>query len=346
MKTLHSYLPRCAAAALLASALAASSGTAAEKKPPTIVVAKTQADRISYWQPAMGDGLAQMIITELNKLDNVKVLESVALDDLREERRLGETGEVAGGEAVKKGQWKGADYTFKSVVTRFGAKESNFGGGGGLPLPGVRRALPGFGGFSVRKSEHEVQIDWRIVDNASREVVKGASGSAVGIENGGGFNFNTWGGGGFSNNREFMDSALGKATVKALTQIIETVKKLDLSSGARSVNAEAEVKSATLALRTVRGAVELVDGKDVWVSLGSKNGFSKGDKVKIYQPVEKKNQQGKVVLTTYKEAGEIVLTKVQKDKSMGAYSGAASIGEGWAAADAAIDIDTIEDAGK
>ena len=41
--------------------------------------------------------------------------------------------------------------------------------------------------------------------------------------------------------------------------------------------------------------------------------------------------------------GEIVLTKVQKDKSMGAYSGTAGIGEGWAAADAAIDIDTIED---
>ena len=329
---------------LLALALNVTSANAAEKKVPTIVVAKTQGDRISYWQPAMGDGLAQMIITELNKLDNVKVLESVALEDLREERRLGENGEVAVGEAVKKGQWKGADYMFKSVVTRFGAKESNYGGsGGGIPIPGARRILPGFGGFSVNKSEHEVQIDWRIVDNASREVLKGASGSAVGVEKGGGFNFGTWGGGGFSNNREFMDSALGKATVKAITEIIETVKKIDLASGARSVNAEAEAKSATLALRNVRGAVELVDGKDIWVSLGSKNGFSKGDKVKIYQPIEKKNQQGKVVLTTFKEAGEIVLTKVQKDKSMGAYSGTAGIGEGWTAADAAIDIDTIED---
>src|SRR5207245_4908621 len=102
-----------------------------------------------------------------------KVLESVALDDLRAERALGDSGEVSQSESVKKGQWKGADYTFKSTVTRFGNKENNFGGGGFLPR------LPfGVGGFSVRKSENEVQIDWRIVDNASREVVQGAIGRA------------------------------------------------------------------------------------------------------------------------------------------------------------------------
>src|SRR5256885_11294606 len=97
----------------------------------------------------MGDGLAQMMITELNKLDNVKVLESVALDDLRTERNLGENGEVAASEAVKKGQWKGADYTFKSVVTRFGSKESNYGGRG-PPVAG-RGVLGGLAGKLSRQ---------------------------------------------------------------------------------------------------------------------------------------------------------------------------------------------------
>jgi hypothetical protein len=36
----------------------------------------------------------------------VKVLEFIALDDLRTERNLGENGEVAATEAVKKGRWK------------------------------------------------------------------------------------------------------------------------------------------------------------------------------------------------------------------------------------------------
>jgi len=155
--------------------LAASQSHAAEVKvAPTISVAKTEATGVAYWQPAMGEGLAQMMITELGNLPNFKVLESVALDDLRAERALGDSGEVSQAESVKKGQWKGADYTFKSTVTRFGSKENNYGGGGFAPR------LPfGVGGFSVKKSENEVQIDWRIIDNASREIVSGATGRAV-----------------------------------------------------------------------------------------------------------------------------------------------------------------------
>src|SRR6185369_7258461 len=84
---------------------------------PTISVAKTTGTAGPYnpnWQPAMGDGLAQMMITELGKLGNFRVLESVALDDLREERKLGESGEVASSKAVTKGGYEAADYMLKT----------------------------------------------------------------------------------------------------------------------------------------------------------------------------------------------------------------------------------------
>jgi curli biogenesis system outer membrane secretion channel CsgG len=300
-------------------------------------VAKTEASSVASWQPAMGEGLAQMLITELNNLPNFKVLESVALDDLRAERALGESGEVSQSESVKKGQWKGADYTFKSTVTRFGSKEQNYGGNGGVPVPFVG----GFG-FSVRKSENEVQIDWRVIDNASREIVKGASGRAVGVEKGSGFNFSSWHGGGFNDNREFMDSALGKATMKAIAQIIQQVSVLQVGPGARTLNGAAEAAAGAAALRNIKGTVKLVEGKEIWVSLGSNNGFAKGDKVKIYKPVEKKNKKGEVIATTYEPVGEIILLKVQKDKSMGEYSGAAQISEDWAATDATVDIEKLD----
>jgi curli biogenesis system outer membrane secretion channel CsgG len=304
---------------------------------PTISVAKTEAKGVAYWQPAMGEGLAQMMITELGNLPNFKVLESVALDDLRAERALGESGEVSQAESVKKGQWKGADYTFKSTVTRFGSKENNYGGGGYVPK------LPfGVGGFSVKKSENEVQIDWRIIDNASREIVSGATGRAVGVESGTGFNFSSYHGGGFSDNREFMDSALGKATMKAITQIVEKLKTLDIGPGARTQNAANAANAANSALRNVKGVVKLVEGKEVWVSLGANNGFAKGDKVKIYKPVDKKNKKGEVIATTYEFVTEITLIKVQKDKSMGEYSGTTEIGEDWAATDAAVDIEKLD----
>ena len=73
--------------------------------------------------------------TELVRLTNLKVLESVALDDLREERALGESGEVNKAERIKKGEWKGAEYTFKTTITRFGADQSSFGGSGPLHIP-------------------------------------------------------------------------------------------------------------------------------------------------------------------------------------------------------------------
>ena len=92
----------------------------------------------------------------------------------------------------------------------------------------------------------------------------------------------------------------------------------------------------------MKGAVQLVDGKEIWVSLGSKNGFQKGDKLKIYKPVEKKNSKGVVVATTYEVVGEITLTKVQKDKSMGEYSGGAQISEDWAVTDASVDIEKLD----
>jgi curli biogenesis system outer membrane secretion channel CsgG len=323
--------------ALLLTTLIFSAAQVRADDKPTISVAKTESTGVASWQPAMGEGLAQMIITELNSLPNFHVLESVGLDDLRAEQALGNSGEVAASESVKKGQWKGADYTFKSTVTRFGSKDQNFGGGGG----GLIRGLP-FGGFSVHKSENEVQIDWRIVDNASREIVPGASGRAVGVESGTGFNFSSYNGGGFSNSREFMDSALGKATMKAIAQITEKVRTLDVGPGARSINNANEVAAASAALKNIKGTVKMVDGKQIWVSLGSTNGFVKGDKVKIYQPIEKKNKKGEVVATSYEPVGEIILLKVQKDKSMGEYTGTVAINEDWAATDSAVDIDKLE----
>jgi curli biogenesis system outer membrane secretion channel CsgG len=307
---------------------------AADKPIPTLSIAPTKAQDIAYWQPSMGEGLAQMLVTEFNNLPNFKVLESLALDDLRAERELGEKGEVAANEAVQKGQWKGADYTFKTVVTRFGAKDKSYGGGGSWVsgLPNVR----------IKTSESEVQIDWRIIDNATREVVPGGSGRASGIEKGTSWNFSSWNGGGFSNNREFRDSALGKATMKAIAQIVDQVKKLDVGPGGRTLAAQSAAAEKAATMRNVKGAVQMVDGKEIWVSLGSKNGFQKGDKLKIYKPIEKKNSKGVVVATTYEVVGEITLEKVQKDKSMGEYSGAAQISEDWAVTDSDVDIEKLE----
>jgi curli biogenesis system outer membrane secretion channel CsgG len=308
---------------------------------PTLSVAKCES-QLPNWQPAIGQGLADMMITELNKLPQVQVLESVALDDLREERALGEKGEVSEAESVKKGNWKGADYTFKSTITRFGSKESSFGGGGlNLPVPG------GFGKFKVNNRENEVQIDWRLIDNSTRVIIK--SDRAVGLEKGGGFSFGALGDSGFSQNREFLDSALGKATMKALAQIVEQLNtwtppaksgRDEVADAAAAANAKKDA-AATAEKRKAKGEVLLVEEGKVMVSLGSQQGIQKGDKVKIYRSVEKKNKAGKVIATEYEPVVEVEITKVQKDRAWGAYSGTSKIEEGFAAALSGVDIDDL-----
>lgn len=333
-RTVFAFWPGVAVAALFLNAAQAADL-------PTVSVARTESSGVAAWQPAMGDGLAQMMITELSKLPNLKVLESVALEDLREERRLGESGEVSEKESVKKGGWAGADYTLITKVTRFGAKESKFGGGGiGIPIPGGGR-------FKVSGSEHEVQIDWRLSDNASRAVVK--ADRSIGVESGKNFNFGTIIGGGFSESREFMDSALGKATMKAIADITSKLRQMQLAPGTRqqaiaaseAEKAQAQV-AAKSAMRKTKGTVKLVEGKEVWVSLGSSQGFAKGEKVKIYKPIEKKNKKGEVIATTYEAVGEITLTKVQKEQSQGTLDSSATVEEGWAAVDPSVDTDELE----
>ena len=302
---------------VLTCPLGSISAQVAEK--PTMSVAKTQATGVTKWQPSMGDGLAQMFITELTKLNNFKVLESVALDDVRTEQGLGKSGEVADSESVKTGNWKGADYTFKSTVTRFGSKTSR----------------SGFGPVRVTTTLNEVQVDWRIIDNATRDIV--ASGRGEGTEKGNGVV--VFGNG--TDNHEFMDSALGKATMKAISNIVDKVAPLNLAPGKRGVVNAANAEATKLALRSVKGLVKLVDGKEIWVSLGATNGFATGDKIKIYKPIEKKNSKGEVITTAYQEAAEIVLSKVQDAMSMGEYTGPATISEDWAAAYAGLDIDKL-----
>src|SRR6478672_8229660 len=161
-----------AAATALARLCLIANASAADNKPlPTVSVAPTKPKaNIAYWQPAMGEGLAQMMVTKLSELPNMRVLETLHLDDLRSERQLGESGEVSEGESVKKGTWKGADYTFVTELTRFGSKENTYGGGGWVP------GLPLVGHVSIKKSQNDVLLVWRIIDNATREIVPGASG--------------------------------------------------------------------------------------------------------------------------------------------------------------------------
>jgi len=300
---------------------------------PSIFVAPLTGDlaQIQGWQPALGEGLAEMIITKLTKSGKFEVLESTNLNDLIGEVKLGEEGYVGGGEAVKKGGFAGADYMFVGKVTRFGSKAQDVNLGGFIPGSG--------GALGIKTSTSDVQINWRIVDAATR--VAKASGSAVGKENGVGFDIGVGVDGHGGNigfgNREFMNSALGKATVKALDQVMAEVLRTSLPvSGRRqqlAATEQAKVQKAAAeasALRKTPGKILAAPGGGIVIlSLGSAQGWGGGDKIKLYEPTEIKNTAGEVVYTEKKLRGEAVLEDVQEKSSKARVPDDLKAAEGW-----------------
>jgi curli biogenesis system outer membrane secretion channel CsgG len=307
---------------------------------PSLFVRPLDGDlsQIQGWQPALGEGLAEMLITEITKLNKFEVLESTALADLAKEIDLGTSGYVGKDEKVDKGGWKGADFMFVGKVTRFGANKTGVNLGGFVP--------GSLGNLGVRSDKYDVRIDWRLVDAYSRKVMN--TGSAVGQQTGLGFDigvsvYGHGGGIGFQNT-EFMNSALGKATVKALNAIIAEVSTVTLPpSGRRMAKDKAaqqdkaqqdkageEVKAQMDAIRATPGKVLAVPAKGVViVTLGNKQGLKAGDKLKLYETVDTKDDQGKVVFTEEKLVGEITLEAVQDDRSKASYTGNAEVKSGW-----------------
>ena len=300
---------------------------------PTLFVAPLEGDlaQIQGWQPALGQGLAEMLITELGKLNKFQMLESTALEHLKEEIKLGDDGFVGKDEKVDKGGFAGADFMFRGKVTRFGSKSQGIGLGGFVP--------GNIGNLGIKTSKSDVRIDWRIVDAATRKVVK--TGEAVGEEKGVGFDIGVGIGGrggtiGFQNS-EFMNSALGKATVKAINKIMGDLTVMSVPASGRkqakvkvAENQKAEADAELTKLKNVPGKVLAVPAKGVLiVSLGSKQGLKAGDKIKLYETTDIKDDKGNVVFNEEKLVGEITLDSVQEDRSKASYAGSVEVKSGW-----------------
>jgi curli biogenesis system outer membrane secretion channel CsgG len=317
----------------LVAAAPAAENAESEKSLPTLFVAPLDGDvtQILAWQPALGEGLAEMLITEISRLNKFQVLESTALKELVDEIRLGEAGFVNEQERVEKGGFAGADFMLRGKVTRFGSNEKNIGLGGFAP--------GGLGNLGLRTTTADVRIDWRLVDVYSRKVLK--TGAVNASHKGGGFDIGVAVKGAGGNigfgNQDFMNSALGKATAKAVTNLVQDVAVVSLPESGRSRSkAQAAQKqqpatqAAADALKQTPGKVLAVVNKTTLiVSLGSKQGFMAGDKLKLYELQELKDDKGAVVFAEEKLAGEITLDSVQEDRSKASYAGSLDVKAGW-----------------
>jgi len=84
----------------------------------------------------VGEGMTEMLITELMRTNHFNLVERDAISDVVAEQALGQTGLLREETTVKTGQMAGADYMIKGAVTEF-----HYEAGGECPPDNVLPAL-------------------------------------------------------------------------------------------------------------------------------------------------------------------------------------------------------------
>jgi len=315
--------------AMIALGLSMFSGARAQESGKPVVGIKAFENPPNYYHSTIGNGLTDLFTTELVKTNKYKIVEREALGDLASEVDLGKSGYGDKATATPKGHFKGLEYLFICKVTNFGEKERKVGTGG----IGGRV----FGGLGTRQTSAYVRLDFRIVDATTREVVYAGSGEGedktTGVSVDGGA-FGKGAGAVDFSDRSFLESQVGRATMKAINDVIQKMDHNFLAtrtSGATQVRAQeagAREAAEAEASKAPGKILAVVNIQMIIISLGSGNGLKIGDKLKVFKPQNVTDSSGKVVYTEEKEIGLLVVTEVQADRSKAAVVSGAGISEG------------------
>ncbi len=224
------------------------------KKRVAVFVFEDKTDKSFGWwnRKGVGEGMSDMLTTELVKSGNYRVIERQNLDEILKEQDLGTSGIVTPESAAKLGKVLGAELAVMGAVTEFGYKKSDTGG-----------RIKGFG-LGVQSQSATVAIDCRMVNTTTGEIVTAESirkeKSSRGIRvNTRKLNFN--------NRKSFDESLVGKAAREAVQGVVELVDK-----SAVRIPWQAKVI-------TQKGGM-------VFINAGATSGLQSGDRFVIYRKGE------------------------------------------------------------
>lgn len=127
------------------------------------------ADGMNWYNPQIGDGMADMLTTALVNTGRFIVLERQALDDVLGEQDLGASGRVKADTAAAIGEIEGAEILVVANVTEFDANAGGTRGGGGGVFSGILGAIAG-----GSRSAH-MAIDLRLIDAQTSRVLAATS---------------------------------------------------------------------------------------------------------------------------------------------------------------------------
>ena len=217
----------------------------------------------------VGRGVSDLLVTSLVKDGTFSVIERNALNRILAEQNFSNSDRANPASAAKIGKLLGVDAIIVGSITQFGneTKKTGIGGTGG-----------GFGGFGIggvsqKKSKAIVGLTARVVDVDTGEIMAVAEGrgeskrESTSLLGGGG----SWGG--FGSGRvdfgssDFQSTIIGEAVKAAVATLSLEVVGCDDKLELREV--------------VVQGLVAAVEGSQIVLNVGAKDGLKIGDRLSV-----------------------------------------------------------------
>ena len=249
------------------------------------------------WQ--LGEGLTEMLTTELFRTGRFVMVERAALADIVKEQELGQTGLIQKETATKVGEMLGAQLLVAGAITEF---EPNAGGGGG----GL-----GIGAFKLqmRGNIAHVAVDIRLVDAATGQILKSFNAEAK------------------AQDTEFSIVAVRRQT----TLGSDAFNKTPLGQATREAIAKA-IGFIVGEMEVVpwTGRVVQTNGNQVFVNAGSNMNLRSGTRLAVFSKGDELRDPatGLVLGSRDTRVGTITLMQIEEKFSVGTYSGTAPVRRG------------------
>jgi curli biogenesis system outer membrane secretion channel CsgG len=236
---------------LTISLLIASTLQAQYRKRVAVFVFQDKSDRSVSWYDGkgVGDGMSDMLTTDLVKSGKYRVIERAEIDRIMNEQRFGQSGAVTAESAAKVGQLLGVEFAVIGAVTEFGKKDGN----NDVGIRGV--------GLGLRQQGAVCAIDVRLVNTSTGEIIaaetirkeKNKTGLSVSTNE---FRFN--------NRDGFDQSVIGKAVRECIDGVMKLLEK-----------SEAKVQW--------QAKVITVQGSDIFINSGANDGLASGKHFAIFK---------------------------------------------------------------
>jgi curli biogenesis system outer membrane secretion channel CsgG len=236
----------------------------------------------------IGEGLAEMLTTELFNTGRFILIERAAFADVVKEQELGQTGLIQESTAARAGQALGAQILVIGAVTEF--KYDAEGGSGGFAFSGINLGLSG-------KNAH-VAIDLRMIDANTGQVIEAHR--AVGKASSTGLALSTQIARGVTFGGDaFKKTPIGQAARQAIDDAIRFILQ----------------KSEPIPWS---GAVVKVEGDKVFINAGAKSNVKAGDILTVFSKGENlvDPSTGLVLGATIKPVGEARIELVEDQFSV------------------------------